>query len=71
MAHEVKAPTLGSGDALETTEDEARVALTALHTSVLARHAREVGVAGLRALLGTYGILAVRWAVQSWWKEHR
>lgn len=69
VAHGVKAPTLGSGDALETTEDEARVALTALHTSVLAGHARELGVAGLRALLGTYGVLAVRWAVQSWWKE--
>lgn len=71
-AHEVKAPTLGLGDALETAEDEARVALTALHASVLAGHDREVGVAGLRALLGTYGVLAVGWAVQSWWKEkHR
>lgn len=71
-AHEVQAPTLGSGDALGTTEDEARVALAALHTSVLAVRDREVGVAGLRARLGTDGVLAVGWAIQSWQKEkHR
>lgn len=60
------------GDTLETTEDEAWVALTAFYTSVLAGHARELGMACVGAQLGTYGIRAVGWAVQSWWREkHR
>lgn len=68
----VKAPTLGPGDALETTEDKARVALAALHASVLAGHAREPGMAGIGARLGTHGVVAVGGAGQRWWWEkHR
>lgn len=64
-----EAPTLRPGDALETTEDEARVALTALHAPVLTGHAGEAGMAGVRAHLGTQGVVAVGWASQSWGKE--
>lgn len=68
----VEASTLGPGDTLKTTEDEAGVALTALHASVLAGHAREAGMAGVRAQLGAHCVLAVGWAGQSWWREkHR
>ena len=65
---EVKAATLGLGDALEPAEDEALVALAALHAAVLASHARERGMAGVRAQLGTQGVSAVGWAGQRWWR---
>lgn len=64
----VEAATLGLGDALEPAEDEALVALAALHAAVLAGHARERGMAGIRAQLGTQGVSAVGWAGQRWWR---
>lgn len=65
----VKAATFGPGDALETAEDEARVALAALHAAVLAGHARELGMAGVGAQLGTQGVSAVGWTGQRWQRE--
>lgn len=64
----VEAATLGPGDALEPAEDEALVALAAFHAAVLAGHAQECGMAGVRAQLGTQGVSAVGWAGQRWWR---
>lgn len=70
VAHRgVEAPALGPGDTLETAEHEARVALTALHTSVLAGHPREAGMAGGWAEPGAQCIPAVGRAAQSWGRE--
>ena len=63
----LEAPTLGWEDTLEAVEDEARVALAALHTPFLAGHAEEPGMAGGRARPGTHSVPAVGWAGQSWW----
>ena len=65
----LEAPTLGVGDTLETAEDGARVALTALHTPVLAGHAREPRMAGGGAHPGTQCVRAVGRAGHCWRTE--
>lgn len=65
----LEAPTLGVGDTLETAEDEARVALTALHTPVVAGHAREPRMAGGGAQPGTQRVRAVGRAGHCWRRE--
>lgn len=67
--HGLEAPTLGPGDALQTAEDKARVALTAFHTPVRAGHAREPGMAGGGAHRGTQRVCAVGWAGHCWWRR--
>lgn len=70
VAHRgLETPALGLGDALETAEHEARVALTALHAAVLTGHAQEAGKAGGGAPLGAQTVPAVGWAGQSWGRE--
>lgn len=68
----VEAATLGPGDALEATEDEAWVALAALHAAVLAGPARELRMAGVGAQPGTQRVPTVAGAGQRWWRrKHR
>lgn len=65
----LQTPALGLGDALETAEHEARVALAALHAAVLTGHAQEAGKAGGGAPRGAQTVPAVGWAGQSWGRE--